>query len=161
MASRIGFIANIANFLIWLFIALAVLLHIFWVPFVAYGLQEKYTEYTGDGLWIQVMLSSIVLCGQLVLASVSILLTRIKKQQLLATSSYKYAQMLIASIFGLVGSFAVLFAWLNSENTVPPLIGYGLIFAMLFVSAIGFVTVSLYAALKEATATRLELEGVI
>ena len=69
------------------------------VPVLSNQLSEGYEEYTGDGLAIQVLLSSIIVTAQIILGITSFLLLRIKKQQLFVPANEKWVASMTLSLF--------------------------------------------------------------
>jgi cytochrome bd-type quinol oxidase subunit 2 len=124
-------------------------------------LSETYSEYAADSLTIQLLLSSVVVTGMVTLASIAWLLMRLKNSKLLQDPSLRVVSVLMFSLFGVAASFAALLMWLGVKNTLPPSILLILLVAILLATAAAFVVASLKNVLREATAARQELDGVI
>lgn len=152
---------TIAIALLMFLLLLGFLMLIVIVPVLSNQMAEGYEEYSGDGLAIQVLLSSIIVTAQIILGITSFLLWRIKKQQLFVPANEKWVASMTLSLFLFAGSFIALFVWLGQQNTMPPILAIGLLGAAILSAAVGFVTLSLLGALKRAIEQNLELESVI
>jgi hypothetical protein len=79
----------------------------------------------------------------------------------MSNNAYKWVKALTLTTFGLAVSLLAIILWLNSKNTLPPLVGAALVSGTLLALAVGFVTLTLASLLKRATTAVEELEGVI
>ncbi len=131
------------------------------IPILSGELSETYSEYAGDSLTIQLLLSSVVATGMVTLTSIAWLILRLKNSKLLLEPSLRVVSVLMFSLFGVAASFAALLTWLSVKNTLPPSILLFLLVAILLAMAAAFVVASLKNVLQEATSARQELEGVI
>jgi len=152
---------RIAETFIVLLIAIGLLVQVVAVPLISSSLSDEYTEYSNDRIFIQVMLTSIILTGQLSLGFVLLLLRRVRTARLLNQDAFKWVSLLSASLFVVAATFSFLLFWLVGKNTLPPALGGGLIGAILLSATMGLVTVALKGVLRGAVAAQTELEGVI
>ena len=157
--------SNTATFLagisIWTLIAIGVAFLALFIPILSGELSETYTEYSSDKLTIQILLSSVVVTGLVVLATIAWLLVRLKNSKLLLEPSLGVVSLLMFALFGVAASFAALLTWLGLKNTLPPSVLLILVVAILLAAGAAFVVASLKNVLQEATLARQELEGVI
>jgi len=153
--------ARAASFTIWLLISFGMLFQFLFIPMLSRELPSYYVEFQGDGLSIQLFLSSITLTAQSTLFAVSFLLHRILKGTLINKSALTWVNTLAISC----SSFSVLLVgllyWLSIQGAAGPAIALGLIGASLVAAAFAFVTLSLKYVLKAAIANQQELEAVI
>jgi hypothetical protein len=153
--------ARAASFTIWLLISFGMLFQFLFIPMLSRELPSNYVEFQGDGLSIQLFLSSITLTAQSTLFAVSFLLHRILKGTLINKSALIWVNTLAISC----SSFSVLLVgllyWLSIQGAAGPAIALGLIGAALVAAAFAFVTLSLKYVLKAAIANQQELEAVI
>ena len=161
MSKKLNTATFLAGISIWALIAIGVAFLALVIPILSGELSEKYTEYSSDKLTIQILLSSVVVTGLVVLATIAWLLGRLKNSKLLLEPSLRVVNVLMFSLFGVAASFAALLTWLGVKNTLPPSILLFLLVAILLAIAAAFVVASLKSVLQEATAARQELEGVI
>ena len=148
MSKKLNTATFLAGISIWALIAIGVAFLALVIPILSGELSETYTEYSSDKLTIQILLSSVVVTGLVVLATIAWLLGRLKNSKLLLEPSLRVVNVLMFSLFGV-------------KNTLPPSILLFLLVAILLAIAAAFVVASLKSVLQEATAARQELEGVI
>jgi hypothetical protein len=153
--------SRLAQGLIWLLVGVGFIAEIVAIPQLSVGLEQRYSEYNGDAGLIQIMLTGLVLFGQLGLVLVVLLLRRINSRQLLEKPSVKWVNALISSSLGLSIVFMVLLIWLSLENTMPPGIGILLLVAVFGSLALALITHSLKGVLLGAIDNQDELAGVI
>ena len=152
---------TIAGGLIWFLQFLGLLIHSFAIPQISQSLANTFTEYSSSQVLIQVMMSSLLAVGQVVLAIIWLLMRRVNRNQLLEEQSSNWVSALSAGSFTLGALFASLMGWLISKNTLPPFLAIGLLIAIAVSCIVGLVSASLNGVLKQATQAQLELEGVI
>ena len=153
--------ARLANFTIWLAISFGMLFHFLFIPMLSRELPDNYVEFHGDGLLIQLFLSSITLAAQLVLLSISILLHRIAKGTLINRTAITWVNTLAFSCLAFSALLVALLFWLTSQEAAGPAVAFGLIGATMLGATITCVTLSLKYVLKDAISNQQELEAVI
>jgi Protein of unknown function (DUF2975) len=146
---------------IWLLVGFGLFLELLIIPMVSQELPNRFTELAGDGILIQLNLTSITIAGQLILISISALLRRISNHELLSAAALGWVNTLVVSAMTLAALLILLFAWLTSQDATGPAVAFSLIGGILLVATLGLVTISLRSVLREAITNRLELEGVI
>ena len=161
MSKYANLFAQIANWLIWFMITLGALVVGLLIPITSQELQNQYDEFKGDALAIQLLTSLIALSCMVVLLAISRLLSRIRFGGLYNSATQRWVNALAGSAFALAISIVLLFAWLSSQNAVPPIAGLGVVVGAPLAATMGFITLALKNVLLEATADRNELEGVI
>ena len=161
MSKYANLFAQIANWLIWFMITLGALVVGLLIPMTSQELQNQYDEFKGDALVIQLLTSFIALSCMVVLLAISRLLSRIRFGGLHNPATLRWVNALAGSSFSLGISIVLLFAWLSSQNAVPPIAGIGVFVGAPLAATVGFITLALKNVLLEATADRNELEGVI
>ena len=161
MSKYANLFAQIANWLIWFMITLGALVVGLLIPITSQELQNQYDEFKGDALAIQLLTSLITLSCMVVLLAISRLLSRIRFGGLHSSATQRWVNALAGSAFALAISIVLLFAWLSSQNAVPPIAGLGVVVGAPLAATVGFITLALKNVLLEATADRNELEGVI
>lgn len=161
MSTKIKTAALFAAIALWALVVIGVAFLGLFIPILSGELSATYSEYSGDSLTIQVLLSSVVATGMVTLTSIAWLVLRLKNSKLLLEPSLRVVSVLMFSLFGVAASFAALLTWLSVKNTLPPSILLFLLVAILLAIAAAFVVASLKSVLQEATAARQELEGVI
>jgi MFS family permease len=154
-------LTNLALGMIGLLVLVGLLLQVLVIPQLSRDLASTYTEYSDQGFIIQVMLSSMVFVGQVIMVLIGLLLSKINSRRLLENRSNAFAQSLAISFAAISVLTAVLLIWLTSRNTLPPALAIALVITILVSSIAGLVTWSLTEVLKEATKARVELERVI
>jgi len=153
--------ARLANVTIWMLITFGMLFHFLFIPMLSRELPATYVEFNGDGLLIQIFLSTITLVAQSILLSVSLLLRRILKGSLFSESAISWVNVLAASCATFSGLLVALLYWLTFQGAAAPAIAFGLIGGTIVAAAFAFVTLSLKYILKAAIANQQELEAVI
>jgi len=153
--------ARAASFTIWLLISFGMLFQFLFIPMLSRELPSNYVEFQGDGLSIQLFLSSITLTAQSTLFAVSFLLHRILKGTLINKSALTWVNTLAISCWSFSVLLVGLLYWLSIQGAAGPAIALGLIGAALVAAAFAFVTLSLKYVLKAAIANQQELEAVI
>ena len=151
----------IGSILLWLLFGMGALAAAFIAPAISESLTRTYSEYANDRLVIQLLLTTPVVLGMLIVLAVLLLVRLVHKDQIMSMSAYKWVRALTLTAFGLAASLLAIILWLNSKNTLPPLVGAVLVTATLLALAVGFVTLTLTSLLKRATTAVEELEGVI
>lgn len=154
-------LTNLALAMIGLLVLVGLLLQVLIIPQLSRDLVSTYTEYSDQGFIIQVMLSSMVFVGQVIMVLIGLLLSKINSRRLLENRSNVFAQSLAISFTAISILTAILLIWLTSRNTLPPALAIALVITILVSSIAGLVTWSLTEVLKEATKARVELERVI
>ena len=154
-------LTRVSEALIALLIFIALLAQVFVLPLVSQSLSEEYSEYSQDKLSIQIMLSAIVAVGQIVLALVWLLLSRIRNRALISETTLKWVNALATSLFAAGATLTVLLGWLISKNTLPPGLAGVLVLAILVTCTVALVTISLRGVLREAINTQIEMQAVI
>lgn len=153
--------ARLANFTIWLLISFGMVFHFLFIPMLSRELPDNYVEFHGDGVLIQVFLSSITLAAQLVLLSISILLHRIVRGTLINGTAIIWVNTLAVSSLTFSALLGALLFWLTSQEAAGPAVAFALIGAAMLGATITCVTLSLKYVLKDAIANQRELEAVI
>lgn len=153
--------ARLANFTIWLLISFGMVFHFLFIPMLSRELPDNYVEFHGDGVLIQVFLSSITLAAQLVLLSISILLHRIVRGTLINGTAIVWVNTLAVSSLTFSALLGALLFWLTSQEAAGPAVAFALIGAAMLGATITSVTLSLKYVLKDAIANQRELEAVI
>ena len=153
--------STVSYLLLWTLIMMGLLVQLVVIPEIAVMLVEQYSEYKTDGNFIQLILSSIVLAGQLTLALIWFLLRRVWSQEIIKESTPKWVVLLSASLFLSSATTAILLVWLINKNTLPPFLFLSLLAFILLSLSAALVTASLQRVLREAIATRLEMDAVI
>lgn len=153
--------SNLALGMISLLLLVGFLLEFLVIPELSRDLSTTYTEYSDQGALIQLMLSSMVVVGQVSIVLIALLLSKITNHRLLEKRSTAFAQGLAMSFAALSILTASLLMWLISRNTLPPALAIALVISILVTAIAGLVTWSLTEVLKEATHARVELESVI
>lgn len=161
MSKYTSLFSQIATWLIGFLILIGVFAVFAVIPVNSEGLERTYEEFKGDALTIQALTSLITACCIVALTAIARLLNRIRFGGLHSTASQRWVDVLAGSSFALGGSFALLFAWLSSQNAISPLAAIGLLTGITIAATIGFITLALKSVLVEATANQQELEGVI
>jgi hypothetical protein len=159
--SRTNTATLFAGIVIWALVIIGVALLGLFIPTLSGELSKMYSDYAGDALTIQLLLSTVVATGLMALLSISWLLVRLKNSKLLLEPSLRVVGVLMVSLFGVAASFAALLAWLGFKNTLPPSVLLVLVVAILLAAAAALVVASLKSVLLEATSARQDLEGVI
>ena len=154
-------LTRVAESLVWLVIFFGIVLQTVAFPQVSQSLSVQYSEYAGDSVAIQIILSAIVLVGQIVLVMIWLLLSRIRLDSLFSTNTLAWVSALVWSLFVSATTFGILMVWLVNKNTLPPGIAILLLLAIITSSTVALVTLSLKSVLREAIANRIELDGVI
>jgi Protein of unknown function (DUF2975) len=154
-------ITRMSETLIWALITIGLAVQVVVIPDVSNSLAKQYVEYSADAGIITAMLTAIIFVGQATLAFISLLLKRIRANELLSTTTIKWVNALASSLFVASLTFVFLLAWLVSKNTLPPSLAIALMLAVLVSATVALVTLSLKGVLQEATATRVEMDGVI
>lgn len=152
---------RLATLVIWLLITFGMLLHFLLIPMLSLELPASYIEFRGDGVLIQLLLSSITLATQMTLLSIYLLLRRIIKGELISVISVKWVNVLAGSAFAFTGLLVALLSWLTSQEAAGPAIAFGLIGGILIGATVTLVTLSLKFVLQDAIANHQELEAVI
>jgi len=153
--------ARLANVTIWMLITFGMLFHFLFIPMLSRELPATYVEFNGDGLLIQIFLSTITLVAQSTLLAVSLLLRRILKGSLFSESAITWVNILATSCATFSGLLVALLYWLTFQGAAAPAIAFGLIGGTIVAVAFAFVTLSLKYVLKAAIANQQELEAVI
>jgi len=153
--------ARLANVTIWMLITFGMFFHFLFIPMLSRELPATYVEFNGDGLLIQIFLSTITLVAQSILLAVSLLLRRILKGSLFSESAITWVNVLATSCATFSGLLVVLLYWLTFQGAAAPAIAFGLIGGTIVAAAFAFVTLSLKYVLKAAIANQQELEAVI
>jgi len=153
--------ARLANVTIWMLITFGMFFHFLFIPMLSRELPATYVEFNGDGLLIQIFLSTITLVAQSILLAVSLLLRRILKGSLFSESAITWVNVLATSCATFSGLLVVLLYWLTFQGAAAPAIAFGLIGGTIVAAAFAFVTLSLKYILKAAIANQQELEAVI
>jgi len=161
MKHREKIFSRLANITIWLLMSFGMLFHFLFIPMLCRELPATYVEFNGDGLLIQIFLSTITLVAQSTLLSVSMLLRRILKGSLFSESAISWVNGLAASCATFSGLLVALLYWLTFQGAAAPAIAFGLIGGTIVAAAFAFVTLSLKHLLKAAIANQQELEAVI
>ena len=158
---RANLAIRVSEFLIGTLIFVGLVGQVFVIPYLSAELAQTFVEYANDQVLIQVMLTAVVLSGQITLGLIWLLLRRIRLQRLLTEATLKWVKALAASLISVGAAFIVLFAWLALKNTMPPSLAIALLLAVLVSATAALVTIALKQVLQEANSNRLELEGVI
>ena len=153
--------SNLAQLLIALLVLAGLFAETFVIPQISVDLEHQYAEYEGDAGLIQLMLTGLVLFGQLGLLLVVLLLRRINSKRLLEKPSVKWVNALILSSIGLSMAFICLIVWLSLKNTMPPGLGILLLIAIFGSLALALITHSLKVVLLGAIEAQDELAAVI
>ena len=161
MKDREEIFARLANVTIWMLITFGMLFHFLFIPMLSRELPATYVEFNGDGLLIQIFLSTITLVAQSTLLAVSMLLRRILKGSLFSESAITWVNILATSCATFSGLLVALLYWLTFQGAAAPAIAFGLIGGTIVAVAFAFVTLSLKYVLKAAIANQQELEAVI
>lgn len=161
MTEYTSLFSKIATWLIGFLILIGVLMLLWVIPANSEGLERTYDEFKGDALTIQALTSPVAICCIAALLAIARLLNRIRFGGLHSTIAQKWVSVLIGSSFALGVTFAVLFAWLSSQNAVGPLAAIVLLTGIAIAATVGFITLALKSVLLEATANQQELAGVI
>ena len=151
----------LGSILLWLLFGMGALAAAFIAPAISESLTRTYSEYANDRLVIQLLLTTPVVLGMLIVLAVLLLVRLVHKDQIMSISAYKWVRALALTAFGLAASLLAIILWLNSKNTLPPLVGAVFVTGTLLALAVGFVTLTLTSLLKRATTAVEELEGVI
>jgi MFS family permease len=149
------------SILLWLLFIIGALVAALIAPAISEFLTRTYSEYANDRLVIQLLLTTPVALGMLIVLTVLLLVRLVHKNQIMSNNAYKWVKALTLTTFGLAVSLLAIILWLNSKNTLPPLVGAALVSGTLLALAVGFVTLTLASLLKRATTNVEELEGVI
>lgn len=161
MKHREEIFSRLANITIWLLMSFGMLFHFLFIPMLSRELPATYVEFNGDGLIIQVFLSTITLAAQATLLAVSLLLRRILKGSLFSQSAITWVNVLATSCATFSAFLVALLYWLSFQGAAAPAIAFGLIGGTIVAAAFTFVTLSLKYILKAAIANEQELEAVI
>jgi hypothetical protein len=161
MSKYTSLFSQVATWLIGFLILIGLLILVVIIPVNSQGLESTYEEFKGDSLTIQALTSLVTMCCIVALAAIARLLNRIRFGGLHSTAAQRWVDVLAGSSFALGGSFALLFAWLSSQNAVSPFAAIGLLTGIAIAATVGFITLTLKSVLQEATAAQQELEGVI
>jgi hypothetical protein len=161
MKHREEIFARLANITIWVLISFGMLFHFLFIPMLSRELPATYVEFNGDGLLIQILLSTITLVAQSTLLAVSLLLRRILKGNLFSESAITWVNVLATSCATFSGLLVSLLYWLTFQGAAGPAIAFGLIGGAIVGAAFACVTLSLKYVLKAAIVNQHELEAVI
>ena len=155
------YLVRASESLIWVLVVIGLLVQIFVIPIVSNSLSQQFVEYSADAAIIATMLTAIVFVGQATLAFISLLLRRIRADELLTPNTNKWVNALALSLFVAAATFVFLMVWLTAKNTLPPSLAIVLLLAILVSVTVALVTLSLKGVLQEATAARIEMDAVI
>jgi hypothetical protein len=103
-------LTRVSEFLICTLIVIGLIVQLFAIPQISSRLAALYTEYSSDETVIQIMLTVIVLSGQLSLGFIALLLTKIRGKNLVSESTLKWVRALSASLFAVAATFTFLLA---------------------------------------------------
>lgn len=145
---------------IWVLIAIGVAVGA-GIPFVATALVKEFGEYASDFGTITTLLMIPDSLAIALLVVILVLLRRIRVDQIMTPSTYKWVRALTYVSAALALSFVAIFGWLIYKNTLPPSVAIVLILGVLLPLAVSLVTRTLLGLLQKATQATEELEGVI
>lgn len=131
------------------------------LPFAVSALVSEYADYANDFGTITILLVVPILLAESLLTIVLVLLRRIRADRMFSISAQGWVRALAYNAGALSVSFALILAWLNIKNTVPPIVGLVLLIGIVAPLAVSLVTRSLLVLLKRATSASEELQGVV
>jgi hypothetical protein len=131
------------------------------LPFAVSALVSEYADYANDFGTITILLVVPILLAESLLTIVLVLLRRIRADRMFSISAQGWVRALAYNAGALSVSFALILAWLNIKNTLPPIVGLVLLIGIVAPLAVSLVTRSLLVLLKRATSASEELQGVV
>jgi hypothetical protein len=134
---------------------------LFVIPATTTDLVQTYSDYSGDHILIQILLSAPTVIAIMILGEIIFLLLLVRQNKILKYSTFKWVLLLGYTSATLAASFGALFGYLNLKNTLPPGVAIVILALILLSLAVALVTFSLLGLLRSATEAKLDLEGVI
>ena len=152
---------GVALTMLGLMFSVGLALDVLFFPLLSEELAANYVEYHGDRLVMQVLLTAVVVCGQLSFVAIAVLLVRVRRNQLLEPSTRNFVSLLTGSFFAAGMAAVGLLVWLMQQNTMPPALLIFLVLSVCLAITAGLVTLALLDVLNQAISDREELAGVI
>jgi len=133
----------------------------FLVPQVSHDLAYRYSEFAGEELLIQIVLTIPILISIAIFLEIMHLQRLVHRNHMFSPSVHKWVRLLVITPFGLAASFVLLLIWLSSKQALPPFYFFALATLSVFCLAVSMVTSSLLGLLQRATLDSEELAGVV
>jgi hypothetical protein len=135
----------------------------FVLPLWAYGIAwvADDSRFTWAPTAVLVVAILILLTGQVGLACVWPLLTKVRKGTVFSVSSFAWVNAIIASAFAAAGLSAAVIVFLDRTQLGTPIVGIGLLAAILGGVALALLLIVMRALLKQAAEQHAELAQVI
>lgn len=131
------------------------------IPAASSSMAQQFDQYKNDVTAIGALLSAPAVISEIILVIIGALLVRIRTDRMFSEGANKWVRYLAISSVALAVSFACIIAWLDSKNTLPPIVWATLGAAALLALAVALVTANLQTLLHRATAASKEVEGLI